>query len=158
MECDAERELEKVVTEAGLGMAVDPVAGRYDGEIRADANVVPGADRESRTRTVGAAASAAHVGFREADAGRQEHAARGLRIVVTAECHIPGGDGAPALGLAPENALAAEQQMFVEGPAHFEVACVRALATKSTAAIARNAVCSVPESEPDPKAFASLRM
>src|SRR5256885_1105323 len=121
-------------------MAEGPVAGRHNREIRADANVVPGADRESRTRTGGAAASGAHVGFREADAGTQEHAARGLRIVVTAECHIPGGDGAPALGLGPDQALAPEKQMFAEGPAHFEVARVRALATKSTTAIARDAV------------------
>src|SRR5205814_1480638 len=140
MECDAERELEEVVTKSCLGMAIDPVAGRHNREIGADANIVAGADRESRTRVGGSAAPAARFDFRETDAGSQEHAARGLRIVITAECHIPGGDGAPALGLAPHKTLAAEQQMFVEGPTHFEIARVRALATKSTAATARDAV------------------
>src|SRR2546423_3329998 len=101
------------MTEPVVGMAEGPIAGRHNREVRADANIVPGADRESRTRTVSAAAPGAHVGFRETDTGTQEHAARGLRIVVTAECHVPGGDGAPALGLGPDKALAAQEQMLV---------------------------------------------
>src|SRR5947207_15594151 len=114
-------------------MAEGPVAGRHNREIRADANVVPGADRESRTRTGGAAASAAHVGFRETDAGSQAHAARGLRIVVTAECHGPGGAGAPALGLCPANTRAAALQICVDGPADCVRPSVRAYAITSTA-------------------------